>query len=103
FGFPMAAHPRDAETVWTIPLTEPEDGRVMPEGHAGVWRTNDGGSTWQRSGEGLPQEHAYLGVLREAMAVDRLDPVGVYFGTRHGQVFARAGDGRRWSPPCENL
>ena len=49
-------------------------------------------TTWIRSGEGLPQADAYIGVLREAMAVDRLDPVGVYFGTSTGQLY---GIGRR--------
>jgi photosystem II stability/assembly factor-like uncharacterized protein len=103
FGFPMAAHPRDSQTVWTIPMTEPEDGRVMVDGQAAVWRTNDGGSTWQRSGEGLPQEHAFLGVLREAMAVDRLDPVGVYFGTSTGQVYGSRDEGVTWTLIADNL
>lgn len=103
FGFPMAAHPRDPGTVWTIPMTEPEDGRVMIDGRAAVWRTNDGGATWQRSGEGLPQEHAYIAVLREAMAVDRLDPVGVYFGTSTGQVYGSRDEGVTWSLIADNL
>ena len=118
FGFVMAAHPRDPQTVWTIPLTEPKAGRMMPDGAPAVWRTNDGGATWIRSGEGLPQEDAYVGVLREAMAVDRLDPVGVYFGTSTGQLYGSAdegvpgrarrqpaadlvrGDARRWLRPA---
>ena len=82
--------PARPETVWTIPLTEPEEGRLMPgRRSAAVWRTHDGGATWIRAGEGLPQEDAYVGVLREAMAVDRLDPVGVYFGTSTGQLYGQ--------------
>ena len=103
FGFPMAAHPRDPRTVWLIPLTEPDAGRVMPGGQAAVWRTNDGGSTWQRSADGLPQDHAYVGVLREAMAVDRLDPVGVYFGTSTGQLYGSRDEGRTWRLVADNL
>ncbi len=84
FGFPMTAHPRDPQTVWTIPLNGSDQGRFMPDASAGVWRTHDGGDTWLRSGEGLPQRDAYLQVLREAMANDGMDPLGVYFGTSTG-------------------
>ncbi len=103
FGFPMGAHPRDPKTVWTIPLNGDDQGRFMPEASAAVWRTNDGGDSWIRGSDGLPQEHAYLSVLREAMAVDRLDPVGVYFGTSNGQVFASSDEGRTWEIAAENL
>jgi photosystem II stability/assembly factor-like uncharacterized protein len=88
FGFPMAAHPRDPNTAWTIPMTEPDQGRFMVDGHAAVYRTNDGGDSWTKATDGLPHDNAYISVLREAMAVDRLDPVGVYFGTPSGEVWA---------------
>jgi hypothetical protein len=103
FGFPMAAHPRDPLTAWTIPLTAPELGRYMPDASAAVWRTHDGGGSWIRSGDGLPQRDAYVGVLREAMAVDRLDPVGVYFGTSTGQLYASADEGVSWRLIAANL
>ena len=103
FGFPMAAHPRDPDTVWTIPLTEPDEGRFMIDGHAAVYRTNDGGKTWKQATDGLPQDNAYIAVLREAMAVDRLDPVGVYFGTSTGQVYGSRDEGRTWSLVADNL
>jgi photosystem II stability/assembly factor-like uncharacterized protein len=103
FGFAMAAHPRDPLTAWNIPLTEPEAGRFMPDGKAAVWRTNDGGDSWIRSGDGLPQHDAFLGVLREAMAVDRLDPVGVYFGTSTGQLYGSADEGRTWGMIADHL
>ncbi|HEX5827126.1 MAG TPA: hypothetical protein VFY23_06375 [Candidatus Limnocylindrales bacterium] len=103
FGFVIASHPRDPMTAWTIPLTDPEEGRLMPEGKAAVWRTNDGGDTWLRGWEGLPQENAFVGVLREAMAVDRLDPVGVYFGTSTGQLYGSADEGVTWTRVAENL
>jgi photosystem II stability/assembly factor-like uncharacterized protein len=103
FGFPMAAHPRDPKTVWTIPLSEPDEGRLMPDGHAAVWRSNDGGDSWTRSDDGLPKENAFIGVLREAMGVDRLDPVGVYFGTSTGQLYGSRDEGRTWDQIADNL
>ena len=103
FGFPMAAHPRDPMTVWTIPLNGADQGRYVPDGSAGVWRTHDGGDSWTRSGDGLPQKDAFIGVLREAMAADRLDPVGVYFGTSTGQVYGSSDEGQSWNLVAENL
>ena len=75
----------------------------MPDGHAAVWRTNDGGDSWIRSDDGLPKSDAYIGVLREAMAVDRLDPVGVYFGTSTGQLYGSRDEGHSWRLIADNL
>jgi photosystem II stability/assembly factor-like uncharacterized protein len=69
----------------------------MPDGKACVWRTRDGGSSWQRADNGLPQSDAYLGVLREAMANDSYDIPGYYFGTSTGQLFASADDAETWT------
>jgi photosystem II stability/assembly factor-like uncharacterized protein len=96
FGFAAAAHPHDRESFYVIPL-DPGHGRCMPDGHASVWRTSDAGSTWRRLDNGLPQHDAYLGVLREGMAIDPLDSPGLYFGTSTGQVFASADEGESWS------
>ncbi|HET7676229.1 MAG TPA: hypothetical protein VFK38_00080 [Candidatus Limnocylindrales bacterium] len=103
FGFPMVVHPGDRETVFTIPLNGDDKGRFMPDGQAAVWRTRDGGASWQRLADGLPQEHAYLGVLREAMAIDRLDSAGVYFGTSNGQLWASADEGVSWRRVLDTL
>jgi photosystem II stability/assembly factor-like uncharacterized protein len=95
FGFAAAAHPHDRDTFYVIPL-DPGHGRTMPDGKASVWRTRDGGESWQRLDNGLPQHDAYLGVLRSAMTADDLDSPGLYFGTSTGQVFASTDDGDSW-------
>jgi hypothetical protein len=97
FGFPIVAHPRDPGTVFTVPLNGDDRGRYVPEARMAVWRTADAGSTWTDLRTGLPQENAYLGVLREGMAEDGLDPFGLYVGTSTGQLFASADEGRSWS------
>ncbi len=96
FGFPMVAHPRDPATAWVIPMNGDDKGRYMPEARAAVWRTHDRGANWIRSDAGLPQHDAYLTVLREAMARDTLDPVGVSFGTETGQLWHSADGGGSW-------
>jgi photosystem II stability/assembly factor-like uncharacterized protein len=103
FGFVMGAHPRDPNTAWVIPLSHPEEGRTAPGGALAVWRTRDGADTWERHGDGLPQEAAYVGVLREAMSVDRGDPAGVYFGTSTGQLYGSTDEGATWSKIADNL
>ena len=95
FGFAAAAHPHDRDTFYVIPL-DGGHGRVMPDGHAAVWRTQDAGSSWQRLDQGLPHENAHLGVLREGMTIDTLDVPGLYFGTSTGQLFASADEGESW-------
>jgi photosystem II stability/assembly factor-like uncharacterized protein len=96
FGFGLAIHPHDPDTLWTIPLNGDSVGRYMPDGRAAVWQSRDGGASWAPRTEGLPQRDAYVGVLREAMATDERDPVGVYFGTSTGQLFGSRDEGRSW-------
>jgi len=96
FGFAAAAHPHDRDTFYVIPL-DPGHGRCMHDGAAAVWRTRDAGATWQRLDRGLPQRDAWLGVLREGLAIDSLDTPGLYFGTSTGQVFASTDEGESWS------
>ncbi len=103
FGFPSAAHPRDPETLYLFPLNGDIHGRYAPDGRAAVWRTRDGGASWQDLREGLPQENAYLTVLRQAMATDPLEPAGIYFGTTSGAVFASSDEGERWTRIAEHL
>jgi photosystem II stability/assembly factor-like uncharacterized protein len=97
FGFPLATHPRDPKTWWILPLNGDQDGRYLPGGSAAVWRTRDRGDTWQRLSDGLPQSNAFWSVLREAMARDTLEPAGVAFGTKGGQLWHSADEGERWN------
>jgi hypothetical protein len=95
FGFPCIVHPHRANTVYLFPL-ESEQFRVPINGAAKVWRTRDAGESWEALGNGLPQNGAYFSVLRDAFAADNLEPAGLYFGTRGGQVFASSDEGESW-------
>lgn len=103
FGFPILVHPRDPNTVWTVPLNGDMAGRFPPGAAAAVWRTRDGGETWQDMRAGLPQESCYFTVLRQAMAGDGLEPAGVYFGTNSGSVFGSFDEGETWQEVARHL
>ncbi|MGH2354038.1 MAG: WD40/YVTN/BNR-like repeat-containing protein [Chloroflexota bacterium] len=97
FGFPLAVHPRDAETLYVVPLESDEPGRRhVPGGRMAVWRSRDGGAHWHPLTNGLPQERTSMSVLRGALAVDSLEPAGVYLGTTTGQVYWSADEGETW-------
>lgn len=96
FGFPLAVDPADADSAYVIPLRADVD-RVTPDGVVRVFETRDAGSSWTPRGDGLPQEHAYLTVLR--LAFDRVGRDGgleLYFGATSGEVFGSADAGARW-------
>lgn len=102
FGFPAAAHPHDRDGFYVIPVDRGH-GRTVPDGQLAVWRTLDAGQTWQPLTDGLPGPHAHLGVLREGLSTDNLHPVGIYFGTSTGQVFASIDEGASWSQLADYL
>lgn len=101
FGFPMVVHPHEPETAYIVPLEG--EMRAMPDGKARVYRTRNGGGSWEALSRGLSQKGAYETVLRDAMGADSLNPAGIYFGTRSGKVFGSPNDGGSWQLIVEGL
>ncbi|MFO0909033.1 MAG: sialidase family protein [Isosphaeraceae bacterium] len=102
FGFPIDVHAHEPETIYVVPIKS--DGEHFPlDGKLRVYRSRTGGNTWEPLTQGLPQSDCYVNVLREAMAVDRLDPCGIYFGTTGGQVYASSDSGDSWTPIVRDL
>jgi hypothetical protein len=103
-GFPLAVHPRDADTAWVFPMDGSSVGpRTSPDGMPTVYATRDGGASWQRLDAGLPREQAWWTVKRQALTADARDPVGLYFGTTSGELWASSDEGQRWRCIAQHL
>ena len=102
FGFAMAVHAHEPETVYVVPIKSDSE-HYPPEGKLRVYRSRKGGNDWEALTSGLPQKDCYVNVLRDAMAVDSLDPCGIYFGTTGGQVYASPDGGDHWEPIVRDL
>ena len=101
FGFVMLAHPRRAGTIWVVPL-QSDGERIPPGGRLAVHRSDDAGQTWTQLASGLPQTE-FNAVLRDAAAVDDAEPVGVYLGSRGGDVYASADEGATFTLVADHL
>ena len=102
FGFPIAVHAHEAETVYVVPITS-DSLHYPPDGRLRVYRSRTGGNEWEPLTNGLPQQDCYVNVYRDAMATDTLEECGVYFGTTGGQVYASADSGDSWMPIVRDL
>ena len=102
FGFAMLSHPRNPDCVYIIPV-ESDEFRCACDGRLRVYRTRNCGASWEPLMRGLPQKRAYETVLRDAICADAFDPVGIYFGTRSGQLFGSRDEGRTWQKILEGL
>ena len=102
FGFAIDVNSNNPETVYVVPIKS--DGEhFVPEGRLRVYRSKSGGNEWEALTKGLPQSNCYVNVLRDAMAVDKMDPCGVYFGTSGGQVYASNDNGDSWTAIVHDL
>ncbi|MBA3947236.1 MAG: exo-alpha-sialidase [Herpetosiphonaceae bacterium] len=102
FGFPIAIHAHEPNTIYVVPITS-DSQHYPPDAKLRVYRSQTGGNEWEALTNGLPQRDCYVNVLRDAMAIDTLDPCGVYFGTTGGQVYASANGGDSWSAIVRDL
>jgi hypothetical protein len=102
FGFVIDVHAHEPETIYVVPIKSDSE-HFPPDGRLRVYRSRSGGSEWEALTQGLPQRDCYVNVLRDAMAVDALDPCGVYFGTTGGQVYVSNDAGDSWAPIVRDL
>lgn len=97
FGFAIGIT-RDGG-VYVVPQDE---NTVRFSGQLTVYRTRDGGLSWDALTAGLPAiENVTL--YREGMATDACDPGGVYFGTSQGDLFHTRDGGDQWATLASGL
>jgi photosystem II stability/assembly factor-like uncharacterized protein len=96
FGYVLATDPANADVLYVVP-EESSHMRTTAEGRLRVYRTTDAGASWTPLTRGLPQENAYISLLREAMTNDTGSPVGIYLGTSGGHLFASRDAGESWT------
>jgi hypothetical protein len=85
FGFPIAVHPHDADTVYVVPMEAPT--RTCPDAQPAVWCSDSAGKKWQRLSNGLPKKDAWFTVLRDGMDIDDGRRPSIWFGTTTGQLW----------------
>ena len=95
-------HPTNPDCVYVVPV-ESDQFRCACDGRLRVYRTRNGGASWEALTRGLPQDGAYETVLRDAMTADALKPAGIYFGTRNGQLFGSRDEGKTWRRILDGL
>jgi hypothetical protein len=76
--------------------------RTSPDGRPAAYVSRDAGASWIRLDRGMP-ERAWFTVKRQAMTVDAGDPVGVYFGTTSGEIWASSDEGESWTCIAQHL
>ncbi len=94
FGFAVAAHPKDPRTAWFVPAIKDEL-RVPRDGALAVTRTHDGGKTWDRLADGLPQRDAYDLVYRHGLDIDDTGSQ-LAMGSTTGNLWVSENAGERW-------
>ena len=102
FGFVIDVHAHEPETVYVVPIKSDAE-HFVHDGKLRVYRSKTGGNEWEALTKGLPQENCFVNVLRDAMAIDSLDPCGVYFGTSGGQVYGSPNAGDSWDALVRDL
>jgi hypothetical protein len=99
FGFPIAITSEATPAVFMVPQNENE---IRYSGQLTVYRTRDGGATWEPLTNGLPETERHT-LYREGLMADGLAPAAVYFGTSDGVIWYSRDGGDSWQALARDL
>jgi photosystem II stability/assembly factor-like uncharacterized protein len=102
-GFPIVVHPRDPDTAWIFPNEAFPYARVPHDGKPATFVTHNAGNTWKRQDKGMPDRGGWFTVKRQAMNSDTREPLGLYFGTTGGEIWASRNAGESWAFVADHL
>jgi photosystem II stability/assembly factor-like uncharacterized protein len=98
----VAADPARPGTVYAATQVYEAGGGRLRSG--GVFRSGDGGSTWQRAGKGMPlPSTSTFGTNTLCLAVDPAHPGVLYAGNTTAGVYRSTDHAAQWSPAVAGL
>lgn len=100
YGGGVAIHPRDADIVLFSTGVQRVFAQAVKGAESKIFRTTDGGDTWQRVTQGLPD--AVEGRM-EALLFDDADNPSAYAMTDTGDLFEGRDGGKRWRRAASGL
>ncbi|MEM6800470.1 MAG: glycosyl hydrolase [Bacteroidota bacterium] len=92
YGFALAVDHDNPDRAWVIPALSDEM-RIAPDLALRVYRTDDGGNSWQALTEGLPQTDCFDIVFRHSFGIKGSNLV---FGSSTGNLFSSDNYGDSW-------
>ncbi len=97
-GFAIALVENGDQSLYVVPAFQNicKEHNSCVRGELAAYRTQSGGSKWEKLSTGLPKK-VHNCVLRDSMAADQLQPSGLYFGTTTGEVYGSNDGGDTWS------
>lgn len=99
YGFALAIDHDDAERAWVIPALSDEM-RIAPDLALKVYRTDNGGESWQALTHGLPQSDCFDIVFRHALDIHQGTLV---FGSSTGNLYLSEDYGDSWDLVSHSL
>lgn len=98
----LAVSPFKPGGLLVVPLPGGSASAPKCDGQLVIFRSDDGGETWNGASDGLP-ENVSTSVLRDALCMDTLDEEGMYVGTADGSIFVSLNGGEEWFPIATGL